>query len=47
MPFTASLKTWDELSQDEINAKLRKSAADIASGRTLSQDTLDAKIAGL
>ena len=25
----------------------RKSAADIASGRTLSQDTLDAKIAGL
>ena len=45
MPFTPSLKTWDELSQ--INAKLRKSAADIASGRTLSQDTLDAKIAGL
>ena len=44
MPFTPSLKTWDELSQD---AKLRKSAADIASGRTLSQDTLDAKIAGL
>lgn len=43
MPFTPSLKTWDELSQDEINAKLRKSAADIASGRTLSQDTLDAK----
>lgn len=27
MPFTPSLKTWDELSQDEINAKLRKSAA--------------------
>ena len=26
MPFTPSLKTWDELSQDEINAKLRKSA---------------------
>ena len=41
------LKTWDELSQDEINAKLRKSAADIASGHTLSQDALDAKIAGL
>ena len=47
MPFTPSLKTWDELSQDEINARLRKSAADIASGRTLSQDALDAKIAGL
>lgn len=43
MPFTPSLKTWDELSQDEINAKLRKSAADIASGHTLSQDALDAK----
>lgn len=47
MPFTPSLKTWDEMARDEIDAKLRRSAADISSDRTLSQDQLDAKIAGL
>ena len=39
--------TWDELTRDEIDAKLRKSTADISAGRTLSQDQLDAKIAEL
>ena len=47
MPFTPSLKTWDEMTRDEIDAKLRRSATDISSDRTLSQDQLDAKIAGL
>lgn len=47
MPFTPSLKTWDEMTRDEIDTKLRRSAADISSDRTLSQDQLDAKIAGL
>ena len=47
MPFTPSLKTWVEMTRDEIDAKLRRSAADISSDRTLSQDQLDAKIAGL
>ena len=47
MPFTPSLKTWDEMTRDEIDAKLRRNAADISSDRTLSQDQLDAKIAGL
>lgn len=47
MPFTPSLKTWDEMTRDEIDAKLHRSAADISSDRTLSQDQLDAKIAGL
>ena len=47
MPFTPSLKTWDEMTRDEIDAKLRRSGADISSDRTLSQDQLDAKIAGL
>ena len=47
MPFTPSLKTRDEMTRDEIDAKLRRSAADISSDRTLSQDQLDAKIAGL
>ena len=40
-------KTWDEPTRDEIDAKLRKSTADISAGRTLSQDQLDAKIVGL
>lgn len=40
-------KTWGGLTRDEIDAKLRKSAADITAGRTLSQDQLDAKIARL
>lgn len=40
-------KAWGELTRDEIDAKLRKSTADITAGRTLSQDQLDAKIAGL
>lgn len=47
MPFTPSLKTWDELNANEIDAKLRKSTADISAGRILSQDELDAKIARL
>ncbi len=47
MPFTPSLKTWDELTSEEIDAKLRKSTADISAGRILSQDQLDTKIAGL
>lgn len=40
-------KAWGELTRDEIDAKLRKSTADISAGRTLSQDQLDAKIAEL
>lgn len=44
MPFTPSLKTWDELTQDEIDARLRKSMAGVSAGRVLSQDQLDAKM---
>lgn len=40
-------KTWSELARGEIDAKLRKSTADISAGRMLSQDQLDAKIAEL
>ena len=47
MPFTPSLKTWDELTREEIDAKLRSGMADISAGRTLSQTQLDDKIAGL
>ena len=44
MPFTPSLKTWDELTQIEIDTRLRKSLADVSAGNMLSQDQLDAKM---
>lgn len=44
MPFTPSLKSWDELSQSEIDARLTKSMADVSEGRVLSQEQLDAKM---
>lgn len=44
MPFTPSLKSWDELSQSEIDARLSKSMADVSDGRVLSQEQLDAKM---
>lgn len=47
MPFTPSLKTWDEMSKAEVDAKLRSATADITAGRVCSQAALDAKIAGL
>ena len=44
MPFRPSLKTWDELTAEEINTKLTESEADIAAGRIVSQDGLDARM---
>lgn len=44
MPFTPSLKSWDELSQSEIDARLAKSMADVSAGRVFSQEQLDAKM---
>lgn len=44
MPFTPSLKSWDELNQSEIDARLSKSMADVSDGRVLSQEQLDAKM---
>lgn len=44
MPFTPSLKSWDELSQSEIDAKLAKSMANVSEGKVLSQEQLDAKM---
>lgn len=44
MPFVPSLKAWDEMSQGEINHKLKKSMEDLSAGRIVSQADLDAKI---
>ena len=44
MPFRPTMKTWDELSAQEISAKLSKSEADIAQGRVSSQAELDQRM---
>ena len=44
MPFRPTLKTWEETTADEIDAKLAKSEADIAAGRTYTQDEPDARM---
>lgn len=42
MPFRPALKSWDELTSEEIRAKLSRGQADIAAGRICSQGALDA-----
>lgn len=44
MPFRPTLKAWDELTQEEISAKLSRSGEDIASGRVYSQKEMDSKM---
>lgn len=44
MPFTPSLRTWDELSQAEIDARLKRSMEDAAAGRIIPQEQLDAEM---
>lgn len=44
MPFRPSLKTWDELTDQEISAKLARSEADITAGRVCGQDDLDTRM---
>ena len=43
MPFRPTLKTWDEMTAQEISAKLAKSETDILEGRVLSQEDVDAR----
>ena len=38
------LKTWNNLSQAEIDSRLDKSMADLSAGRVIFQEQLDAKI---
>ena len=44
MPFRPSLKTWDEMTAQEISAKLAKSEADIREGRVFSQEDVDVRM---
>lgn len=44
MPFQPGLRTWEQMSQEEISEKLARSEADIAAGRLVSQADLDARM---
>lgn len=44
MPFRPMLKSWDELTREEINEKLSRSEADIAADRVCSQKELDSRM---
>lgn len=44
MPFLPTLKAWDEMTAQEISAKLARSEADICEGRVFSQEDVDARM---
>ena len=44
LPFRPALKTWDEMTQAEIDAKLAQSQEDIAAGRVYDQEALDKRM---
>lgn len=44
MPFRPTLKSWDNLTDQEISVKLSRSEDDIASGRVCSQTELDSRM---
>lgn len=44
MPFRPGVKTWEQMSQEEINEKLARSEADIAAGRLITQAELDSRM---
>ena len=44
MPFRPTLRTWEELTETEIDCKLAASEEDILTGRVLSQDETDKRM---
>lgn len=46
MPFRPTLKAWEDMTAQEINAKLLQSEEDISQGRLLSQEDLDRRMKG-
>ena len=44
MPFRPTLKSWNELTVQEIDAKLNRSETDILSDHICSQNELDARM---
>ncbi len=46
MPFRPTLRTWEDMTAQEISAKLLQSEEDIARGRLVGQDDLDRRMKG-
>lgn len=46
MPFRPTLKAWEDMTAQEINAKLLQSEEDISQGRLLSREDLDRRMKG-
>lgn len=46
MPFQPTLKAWEDMTPQEINAKLLRSEANIEAGRICTQDELDRRMEG-
>lgn len=44
MPFRPGVRTWEQMSQEEMSEKLARSEADISAGRLISQADLDARM---
>lgn len=44
MPFRPTLKAWEDMTAQEVNAKLLQSETDIAVGRLCTQDELDRRM---
>ena len=44
MPFRPTLRSWEELTETEIDRKLAASEEDILTGHVLSQDEADERI---
>ena len=44
MPFRPTMKTWDEMTAQEISANLPRSEEDIAQGKVFTQADLDRKM---
>ena len=44
MPFRPTMKTWDEMTAQEISVRLARSEEDIAQGKVCTQADLDRKM---
>ncbi len=44
LPFRPTLKTWDEMTAQELHEKLAQSDQDIAAGRLYTQEDLDLRM---
>jgi len=44
MPFRPTLKTWDEITEEEFDRKMLASEADIKAGRVYRQDEVDRRM---